>query len=365
MSSPWSPVWSGLSYRSPASAAEGCRVGWGVRCHDLAELMKFRIVLMVIFTASVAYWLGIDPTLGFTHEHLSRWCWMSLGIGASAAAACAWNQVLERDVDRRMARTRHRPLAAQRFSWKLTACGSTLLAVASWLLLVRFINPLTAYLTAFTALTYVAVYTPLKRVTPLCTSLGAIPGAMPPVLGWTAAGQPCDEMAAVWFGILFLWQFPHFLAIAWLYREQYHHAGLKMLPVPLQVRGVPSMADDARHRTEVCREPLPGVTGLLAATYALSWLAVCLWPIRLGRAGLLYLIVALVVGIAYVGASLALSVRENHQQARRLLWTSLWVLPLLLFALTLDHVRGLSAAWTNYSSSTTITQQFVESHRKP
>ncbi len=194
------------------------------------------------------------------------------------------------------------------------ACGVTGLT-----LLAVLVNPTTAWLTFATLVLYAGLYTPLKRRTSLCTAVGAIPGALPPVLGWTAAGGTFDAAAMGLFAILFLWQFPHFLAIAWLYRHQYEQAGLRMLP--------------ARRTAHT--------TGLLAVTYALVLVPVSLMPRHAGLAGDAYLWVALLLGAAYVYSSCRFAREESVQTARRVLWTSLIYLPCLLLALTADHVRLL------------------------
>jgi protoheme IX farnesyltransferase len=167
---------------------------------------------------------------------------------------------------------------------------------------------------------YVGVYTPMKRATSLCTTIGAVPGAMPLVLGWTAAGGELSYGALVLFAILFVWQFPHFLAIAWIYQDQYRGAGLKMLP-----------ADGQK----------PSLVGLIAVLHAMVLLPVTLWARSLGLAGDAYALTALILGCWYLLASVQFAEDPNTNTARRLLWTSLAHLPMLLAALTIDHVRLL------------------------
>jgi protoheme IX farnesyltransferase len=168
-------------------------------------------------------------------------------------------------------------------------------------------------------LMYVGVYTPLKRYTSFCTAVGAVPGALPPVLGWTAAGGSLDAGALALFGILFLWQFPHFLAIAWMYREDYRLGGLRMLP----------------------RRQDGGIVGRLAVTYALVLIPVSLLPHTAGLAGETYVLTAIILGLGYLFASIAFAFDESRKRAKRLLWASLIYLPLLLAALTIDHWRLL------------------------
>ncbi|MGH7201934.1 MAG: heme o synthase, partial [Planctomycetaceae bacterium] len=209
----------------PPTVTESARPLPVARLADYVELAKPRIAAMVLMTVSVGYVVGSR----------GRWDLVPLlhtllGVGLVAAASSALNQFLERDTDRRMPRTAERPLPAGRLLAAEVLLLGLVAGTAGCVYLAVMVNPLTAALTGATLLLYVAAYTPLKRVTSLCTAIGAVPGALPPVLGWTAAGGAIDGGALSLFGILFLWQFPHFLAIAHLYRGQYADAGLKMLP---------------------------------------------------------------------------------------------------------------------------------------
>jgi protoheme IX farnesyltransferase len=193
-------------------------------------------------------------------------------------------------------------------------------AVAGCVYLALMVNLVTGALTGLTFVLYAFVYTPMKRSTSLCTVVGAVPGALPPVLGWFAADGRWDTGPFALFAILFLWQFPHFFAIAWLYRDDYRQAGLKMLPRSAS---------------------LPHVTGLLAVAYALGLIPISLLPSHYGMAGSLYSIVAVVLGISYLIASLWFAWKETRSSARRLLWTSLVYLPVLLLTLVWDLQRML------------------------
>lgn len=302
------------------------------RLADYVELAKPRIALMVLVTVSVGYVLGSAGVWSLL-PLLGAW----VGIGLSAAGASAFNQWLEVESDGRMRRTRRRPLPAGRLTSREAvtfACLTTLLGLAC---LAVCVNLLTAALTALSCLLYAFVYTPLKRYTAVCTAVGAIPGALPPVLGWTAAGQPLDSTAWALFGVLYLWQFPHFLAIAWLYREEYAAAGLRMLPGQACVG----------HAANGCAQETawPGVTGLLALSYALGLVPVSLWPAALGLAGPWYVALALVLNGLYVGTAAWFAWRETRATARRVLWSSLIYLPVLLLALAGDHVRLLTVSW--------------------
>jgi protoheme IX farnesyltransferase len=201
---------------------------------DLCELFKIRVVALVLVTAWGGFYLGCGGFYpGSAESHISiltggLWCAL-LGIGLVSAGAGALNEAFEYRTDARMRRTAGRPVAAGRFSLAQgVVAGLGALALgAVWLTLTT--NLLTAALAVLTAFTYVAVYTPLKRVTALATFIGAFPGAMGPVLGWTAACGRVEPPALALFAILFVWQFPHLMAIAWLYREDYAHAGIRVL----------------------------------------------------------------------------------------------------------------------------------------
>ncbi len=287
---------------------------WQVRLADFAELAKLRISTMVLVTVTVGYTLASQGAW-----QLSVLLPTLLGVTLTAAASSGLNQLLERKTDGLMARTLNRPLPAGRMRPIEVLAFSGLCAVAGLALLLLLVNQTTAVLTGLTLVLYVGLYTPLKRRTSLCTALGAIPGAIPPVLGWTAAGGALDQGALSLFAILFLWQFPHFLAIAWLYRHQYEQAGLRMLP--------------ARRATHL--------VGLLAVTYAVALIPVSLLPRHTGLAGDLYQAMALLLGLGYAWAAVRFARHECVASARWLLWASLIYLPTLLLTLMLDHWRLL------------------------
>ena len=195
------------------------------RVADYVEIAKPRISVMVLITVSVGFALG------------SFGAWDSvllvnalIGIALVATASSAFNQVIERHSDSKMDRTANRPIPSGRMSAAEVASFGAVCGVSGVVWLAASVNLVTTLLTALTFVLYVIAYTPLKSRSYLCTTVGAVPGALPPVLGWTAAGAPLDERALALFGILFLWQFPHFLAIAYLHRDAYQRAGLKMLP---------------------------------------------------------------------------------------------------------------------------------------
>ena len=285
------------------------------RVADYIEIAKLRISLMVLMTVSVGYLLALREASSYFP--LLNAC---IGVSLAAIGASAVNQWIERETDGRMRRTRNRPLPMKRLPPAEVLTFGFVCAVAGCVHLWLTVNALTAAMTGLTFVLYAGVYTPLKRVTSLCTAVGAIPGALPPVLGWLAAGGELDWMAFALFGVLFLWQFPHFLAIAWLHRDDYCAAGLRMLPAG---------------------KSLPHVTGLLAVVYALGLIPVSLLPAYFGAAGMVYGVVAVLLGAAYLAASIWFAWEETSSSARRVLWTSLVYLPVLLLVLTWDHLRLL------------------------
>jgi len=290
------------------------------RAADYLELIRPRIALMALLTVTVGYSLAAS-----TAWHVGPLLHALFGIALVAASSSMLNQVLERSTDALMKRTADRPLPCERISPREAVLFGAASGIGGCLYLAVFVNPLTGLLAAFTLVLYVAVYTPLKRRTSLCTVLGAVAGALPPVLGWTAAGGGLDAGAFALFAILFLWQFPHFLAIAWLYRDDYAAAGLRMLPAS---------------RSSV------KVTGLIAVTYALALVPVALLPSELSPADALagdrYSLAAVVLGVGYLVFAVRFAAGETVKTARNLLWASLIYLPLLLLALTYDHFQLLN-----------------------
>jgi len=287
--------------------------------HDLRELFKIKVVGLVLVTGWGGFYLG---SLASGISSMQRGLIDALlGIGLVSAGAGALNQVLERKTDARMRRTADRPLASGRISLGVgLAAGMGALALGAWWLLMHT-NLLTAALALLTAFTYVAIYTPLKRVTTLATFIGAFPGAMGPLLGWTAARPELDWKAVALFAILFVWQFPHFMSIAWLYREDYARAGIRMLPVV---------------------QPDGWSTVVEALFYAVLMIPVSLAPWRLGMTGPAYAVIAVALGLVYLGYTIRfariLKVRsetESRMLARDLLKVSVLYLPLLFTALML------------------------------
>lgn len=296
--------------------AEGVAASaWTSRLSDYVEIAKPRISMMVLLTVSCGYLLGMETaSASITLLHAC------IGIAVVAIGSSAVNQWIEQKTDGRMRRTMNRPLPAGRLMPSEVLLFGFAAAIVGCTYLFLMVNTQTAILTGATFILYAGVYTPLKRVTSLCTAVGAIPGALPPVLGWLAAGGEWSASAFALFAVLFLWQFPHFFAIAWLHRDDYCRAGLRMLPAG---------------------KSMPHVTGLLAVVYALCLIPASLLPYQCGLAGVTYCVVAIVLGIAYLGASILFAWEETRTSARRVLWTSLIYLPVLLMTLTWDHLRLL------------------------
>jgi len=287
---------------------------------DYREFFKLRVTLMVTLTAWAGFYLGsmrsgissIQPGLLET----------LIGITLVSAGSAALNQCIERKLDARMLRTANRPMAAGRIGLAHGISLGLLAIVAGTVWLTRETNLITGGLTLFTAFLYVGVYTPLKRVTTLATFIGAFPGAMPPLLGWTAARGMIEWPAVALFAILFVWQFPHFMSIAWLYREDYARAGIRMLPVA---------------------QPDGWSTALEALSYAVLMVPVSLVPLWLHMDGKIYAGVAVVLGLLYLGYTIrftrivrARNAAESRMYARDLLKVSVIYLPLLLTALMLN-----------------------------
>jgi protoheme IX farnesyltransferase len=292
--------------------------------HDYLVLFKVKVVALVLVTGWGGFYLGsLHSGISSMQRGLLD---TLLGIGLVSAGAGALNEVIERKTDARMKRTADRPMAARRFSLAqgLLAGMSALALGAVWLLV--YTNLLTVALALLTAFTYVAIYTPLKRVTAMATFVGAFPGAMGPMLGWTAARGRIEWPAIALFAILFVWQFPHFMSIAWLYRDDYAHAGIRMLPV-VQPNGKSTVAE--------------------ALLFAVLMIPVSLAPWWLGMAGILYAVLATALGLLYLAYTIRFArilrpaaLTEGRMVARDLLKVSVLYLPLLFTSLMLCATRN-------------------------
>lgn len=244
-----------------------------------------------------------------------------VGICSLVAASSILNQVLESRTDGRMNRTCDRPVASGRLPRGEAAAFGIILSIFGAVILGVYVNALTSAAAFLTMLTYVLLYTPLKRKSVLCTTVGAVPGAMPAVLGWFAAGGAPGIEAVALFGLFFVWQFPHFLAIGWIHRRDYENAGLKMLP---------SFHDDGRR------------TGLIALVYALAFVPVSCLPRFVGLAGSGYLMAALILSVGYLWLTIRFSVSRTDLRAKQLMAGSLICLPVMLICLVADCLRLVS-----------------------
>ena len=270
------------------------------------ELTKPRITWLILMSTGIGYWFGLQP----------GWGWWKLvhtlvGTGLLASGTAVLNQWMERDTDARMRRTQGRPLPTGRVSPGRALIFGALVAIAGFLELWVAVNHLAAMLGWLTLATYLLLYTPLKRISPICTTVGAFPGAMPPLIGFAAAAGTLTSQAWVLYAILFLWQFPHFLSIAYIYREDYARGGIAMLP----------------DGEEMARQILYS---------SLLLIPVSLLPGLLATSGRIYLAAALGLGLIYFGAAARAARQRTTARARQLLLASVAYLPLLYMFMLLD-----------------------------
>lgn len=279
---------------------------------DLVELTKPRITMMVVITAGIGLLLGAEDSPGWelvVHALLGTWL--------VAAGSSALNHVLEWDLDALMERTANRPVPSGRVSPARGVVFGLLLSSTGLLELAWQVNLTTALLGFAAFAGYVAIYTPLKMKSALATVVGAVPGAIPPMMGWTAVTGRLDLPAWILFGILFLWQLPHFLAIAWMCRHDYARAGFPMLPV---------IHPDGRS------------TARQMVLYCVALLPVSLGPAALGLAGAAYLVGALALGLGLLACCLLFARSFSERAARRVLLASVLYLPAVLAVMVLDRV---------------------------
>ncbi|MGE0448273.1 MAG: heme o synthase [Vicinamibacterales bacterium] len=278
---------------------------------DYAALTKPRLNLLVVLTSAAGYYLG-----GWESPNLVHMAQAVVGTALVAGGSAVLNQVYERDTDARMRRTRLRPLPDHRVAPGDATIFGLLLSLAGLLLLTVAAN-WTAGLLAFGTLAiYLLVYTPMKRTSPLSTLVGAVPGALPAVIGWAAARGDVSLGGWTLFAIVFLWQIPHFMAIAWMYRDDYRAAGFPMLAVV---------------------DPDGLRTGQQALLYSIALLPVSIGPSVVGLAGWVYFWIALALGIAMIGLSARFAWSRTESSARALFFGSITYLPLIWAAMVLDH----------------------------
>ena len=274
------------------------------------ELTKPRILQLVLVTTTIGFFLGGQGIHSFTILFLTL-----LGAGLTCAGAAALNHYLERDVDALMARTKNRPLPKGIISPSNALSFGVILILSGVIILAVYVNLLTSFLSLLTSFLYILVYTPMKRLSWLNTTIGAIPGALPPMGGWTAATNHLDPGAWVLFMILFLWQHPHFYAIAWMFKEDYSNAGFKMLP---------------------CVDKDGKATFQQIMTTSLLLIPVSLTPYYFKMSGLIYFFGALISGIALLWISNTFRKSKSIKDARHLLHASVIYLPVVLFLIILD-----------------------------
>jgi heme o synthase len=290
---------------------------------DYAELIKLRVTTLIIMTAWCGYYFGAQKAgVSSLSWGLFHALW---GIGFVSGGTAALNEVMEHEVDGHMRRTAQRPLPAGRMTLRHAIVAGLVATVGGSIYLAVFSNPLTGLLTLLTSVVYLAAYTPLKRISPICTFVGAFPGAMPGVLGWTAARGRLEWSTLILFAILFVWQFPHFFSIAWLYRVDYAQGGIRMLPV---------VEEDGRS------------TARRILAYSLILIPVSVLPGIFGMAGKIYMVGAVILGIAlfYFGARLAflklpITSARSKMLARHLLQATVVYLPLLFVLMMGNALR--------------------------
>ena len=294
-----------------------------LRLRDYAELTKLRVTSLILMTTWCGYYFAAHKAGATSLDW--RLFHALLGIALVSSGTAALNEVLERDVDRQMLRTARRPLPTGRMSLLHAGVVGVSLTVGGSVYLAMFTNGLTGTLTFLTAVVYLAAYTPLKRVSPFCTFVGAFPGAMPGVLGWTAVRGRLEWETAVLFGILFLWQFPHFFSIAWLYCEDYARGGVRMLPVV---------------------EPDGLSTARRIILYSVFLIPVSLLPSFMGMSGRTYLVGALLLGVGLLyfgvrltGPKMPVAHAASKLRARHLLQATVIYLPILFLIMMTDTKR--------------------------
>ena len=299
---------SGLPNSAPVAdvgAAEESRI------NPYLELTKPRITLLVVLSSLAGFVMGSGAQVDFTGL-----LHVAVGIALLSSGIATLKQYLERDLDGRMNRTRRRPLPAGKLSANKALAFGIALSIIAEVYLAWFLNPLTAFWGLVALGSYLFLYTPLKTRTSWCTFIGAIPGALPPLLGWTAATNNVGVEALILFGILFLWQFPHFHAIATMYREDYKRAGIQMVPV----------VDVGGRRT-----------ALEIVLYTIALIPVSLLPVAINLSGWVYFAGALLLGLAYLYSATIAARTKSIGAARSLLRASVLYLPLLLLLMILNR----------------------------
>ncbi len=297
---------------SDSAAAVSFHVKVATRTADYVEMSRPRIAVMTMVAVAVGFVLASPIVVQW-----STLIWSLAGIVLLVASSSIFNQALERQSDSRMNRTADRPVASGRVSTREAVLLGSACGTVGFVVLWQYSTPSAAWATLATLVVYVFGYTLLKPHTSLCTTVGAIPGAMPPVLGWLASGGDPGVQALALFALFFVWQFPHFLAIGWIHRHDYLRAKLRMLP---------SFRDDGL------------LTAVLAVVYAVAFVPVSMLPGCVGLASSVYVGTAFVLSLCYLVCAVRFLLQRSVERARRLLMVSLLVLPLLLAALVGEFV---------------------------
>ena len=292
------------------STQSGTRSGRSGFIRDLIELVKARLTLLVLLTTAVGFYLGADSPINF-----AALLHTVFGTAAAAAGAAALNQWWEYKLDALMHRTRSRPVPAGRMRPRDAVILGTALSIFGVIYLAFVCNALSAALAAITIIIYIFAYTPLKRVSTFNTALGAVPGALPPMIGWAAARGTLNAGAWMLFAILFFWQLPHFFAIAWMYRDDYARAGFQMIS-----------SDDRTGERSASQ----------SVFFCMLLFIVAGLPAFLGIATVFYLLAELVLGGVFIAVAMRFLKTRATSDARRLFITSIIYLPLLLGALVLS-----------------------------
>lgn len=289
------------------------QLAFAQRARAFMELMKMRLSFLVAFSSAFGYVLGMGGAVNWVQLVM-----LFLGGWLVSGASCTINQVLEKDYDKLMKRTESRPLPTERLTNSESLWFATFIGLAGFLILFQYTNWMTTGLAFLSMLLYSFVYTPLKRVGPIAVFVGAIPGALPPLLGWTAATGDINHAAMIIFGIQFIWQFPHFWAIAWVADEDYKKAGFKLLPV----KGEKDMK-----------------TAFQIMTYTLFLIPMGLLPTYFGITGVNSGVVATICGVLFLASTIKLMRDPSRKSALRIMFGSFLYLPIVQIAYLLDIVK--------------------------
>lgn len=286
---------------------------WSVKAKAYGELLKTRLSLLVSFSSAFGYTLAMGGRVDWMQLAM-----LFLGGFLISGASCTINQVIEKDLDKVMKRTASRPLPTDRLTKKEAIWFAVIVAIIGLTIMVQWTNPLTVMLSSISMVLYSFVYTPLKRVGPIAVFVGAIPGALPPLLGWTAATGMISHEALIIFGIQFIWQFPHFWAIAWVADEDYKKAGFKLLPV----KGEKDLK-----------------TAFQIMTYTLFLIPLGLLPTYFGLTGFNSAVVATVCGVLFLASTIKLMKDQSRKSALQIMFGSFLYLPIVQIAFLLDMVK--------------------------